>query len=205
MFEKLKITHNTDAVAKHLKTLPDKYVRPAAHQAINTTLRNARVEFSKRVRQRVSVKSGTVKDAMRERKATRQELQAEISWKFAPLSLKEFGGVRQGKKGVSVTQLRGRRQTIKSAFISEAMGGHVFRREGEKRRPSKGRYADKRKRDGTPYTRQQVTKLFGPSMLSQAKIIMPGMRDWVNERMAENARQAANRFLAKAQRNGGRG
>lgn len=202
MLNKLKIDSNSDDVARLLRTLPDKYVRPAAHQAINTTLRNARVEFSKRVRKRVAVKSSTVKNAMKSRRATKEDLEAEISWRFQPLSLKEFGSVRQVRKGVKVTQLKGQRDLIKGAFVSEAMGGHVFRREGDKRVPSKGRYAQKSKRDGSPYKRQPVKKLFGPSMLSQAKIIMPGMRGFVADRMVENTRQAANRFLARAQRKG---
>lgn len=200
MLDTVKITGNSPEVLAHIKTLPEKYVRPAIHQAINTTLRNSRVEFSKRVRARVSVKSKTVKDAMKETRASRETLEASIAWRFEPLSLKAFGGVRQSKKGVAVTVMKGRRGTIKSAFISNKMGGHVFRREGEKRRPRKGKYVAMSKKDGSPYLRQPVKKLFGPSMLSQAREIMPAMQGWVNERMVENTRQAANRYLTRAMR-----
>lgn len=200
MVERIRVDHNTDDVRRLLRTLPERFVRPATHQALNRTLLNARTEFSKRVRKRVSLKASVVKDATKLRKATRQDLYAEISWHFEPISLKRYGNVRQTKKGVKVTQLKGQRDLIKHAFVSEQLGGHVFRRDGEKRPPTKGRYADKRTKAGEPYKRQPIKKLFGPSMISQAKIIVPGMRDWVQERMVENTRQASNRYLALARR-----
>jgi hypothetical protein len=196
MVTKLSTQHNTSEVSKHLRKLPDRYVRRAVHQAINTTLRNTRVEFTRRVRARYAVKAGAVRDKrnMQVNTASRGSLVGGITWRFRALSLKEFGNPRQVRAGVKVTQLKGQRDLIKHAFVSEQMGGHVFKRQGEKRIPVKGRYA------GKGIKRQKVTMLFGPSMVSQAQRIMPGMRGFVVDRMVENTRQASNRFIDLARR-----
>ena len=202
MLDRISVTSNGNAVAGHLKRLPDIYIRPAAHQAINATLRNSRVEFSRRVRARVSIKAQSIKKSLVATKATRQSLEGVITFRYSPISLKEYGGVRQGEKGVAITVLRGQRRTVRSSFVSEAMGGHVYRREGEKRTPTKGRYKGRRKKDGSPILRQPVVKLFGPTIVSQARAVLPGMQGWVNDRMVENTRQASNRYLDIARRRG---
>lgn len=71
------------------------------------------------------------------------------------ISLKEFGA-RQTKAGVSykISKTRGRK-SIKSAFVVNSLGGHVFVREGAKVKASKGRYAGK--------MRQPIYKKYGPS------------------------------------------
>lgn len=194
----IKIEENSRGVVQLQRQLPDRFVVPASLQALNRTLTNSRAEVTRRIRGRVNLKARAIRDSMSQNRATRSRIEASLDFRFRPISLKEYGA-RQVRRGVRVTVMRGRREQLRGLFIQDRMGSHVFGREPQQRqRPLSGR-SGKERWYGLP-----VQKKFGPTVQSQAKEVLPGMRGYVSDRMLENMRQASNRYLARVQKGGRR-
>ena len=194
----IKIEENSRGVVQLQRQLPDRFVVPASLQALNRTLTNSRAEVTRRIRGRVNLKARAIRDSMSQNRATRSRIEASLDFRCRPISLKEYGA-RQVRRGVRVTVMRGRREQLRGLFMQDRMGSHVFGREPQQRqRPLSGR-SGKERWYGLP-----VQKKFGPTVQSQAKEVLPGMRGYVSDRMLENMRQASNRYLARVQKGGRR-
>jgi hypothetical protein len=125
-----------DAMANLLEDYPKKLPREVAGIA-NKVAKAHTKAISKQVRNRIAI---TNKEALKSvpvtKKATATDIDARLMVKktFRP-SLKAFKA-RQTKQGVSykISKQEGVKK-IKSAFILPQLGGHVFKRKGNKRFP----------------------------------------------------------------------
>lgn len=146
----LSIQIDTRRVDELLRTLPDKYARPALVRALNKAAENVRVAASKAIREKRSLSAKTVRDAFSLDRANPSKLVATIKVTGKPVPLKEYKARQAKRLGVSVMVTPGARKRINyngnKAFISDRMGGHVFAREGKERLP--------------------IKQLFGPSLPS---------------------------------------
>ena len=111
----------------------------AIRRASKTALRDMRAEAKKRVRKRKRLKAGLVNRRLVPRKkgSTLDDLELRIDVSGKPISLTEYPGVRQTKRGVSARVNTGDRSVIESAFIATLASGKrgVFLRRGAKRLP----------------------------------------------------------------------
>ena len=120
--------------------------------AINATGRKTRTLISKKVREELAVTAkGVNKSISLGTRANKARLRTSVTLKkTARISLKEFGA-RQTKKGTSYRiSKRTGRKTVRSAFVSNRLGGHVYKRTGPNRLP--------------------ITRLHGPSPWGVFKI-----------------------------------
>ena len=143
-----------------------KDIEKANVAAMNRAAKSALSAVSSFIRERYNIKKSVLdENYIIIGKARAGSTFIEILIKDKPLSLKEFkpsqvgkiGKPKKGRKpstkaGVKVTQRKGKRELIRSAFLWR---GHVFIREGEKRLFAKGKRAGK---EG-----QGIKKLFGPN------------------------------------------
>jgi hypothetical protein len=137
----------------------DKKIRRQLTIAVNATSKKTQGGIAKQVATELATAQKNIKKTIKiKKKASNSEKvpQAVVSQtETKRIPLRDFGA-RQNKKGVSykVSKSKGRK-TIKSAFVVQSLGGHVFQRRGEKARVKKGRNAGKMK--------QKIFKLFGAS------------------------------------------
>ena len=127
--------------------------------AINKTRTRAISFVAKAVVKDLAVTQKAVKDVMDSTsKSTPKTLQARVRlFSTDRIPLKEFKA-KQNRKGVSYkAKVGGKQRTknIRSAFIVDSLGGHVFARNGPKKRVSKGPNKGKMK--------QRIYKRFGAS------------------------------------------
>ncbi len=122
-------------------------VPKALSGAINDTLKSAKTELSKRIRDKVNIKKKDIDRHITIVKARPNKLDGKLHLsESARLGLKYFGASQSKKKGVSYKiEKGGTRKKITDAFGPKIprLGGQVFRRVGKKRLP--------------------ITKLEGPS------------------------------------------
>jgi len=108
--------------------------------AINKTRTKAASTMAKSVVKELAVTQKTVRDAIdKGRRSTPKTLRAMLTLRAGErLPLKQFKP-RQTRKGVSykVSKTEGRK-TLKSGFIVQSLGSHVFARSGPKRRVRSG-------------------------------------------------------------------
>lgn len=103
--------------------------------AINDAGRWGETRVGRAVRQEVPLKVADVKRVIKRKKATRGDLESIIHVRREPISMKRYAA-RQTKKGVTAKPRRNKpRELLKSAFISERLGGHVYKRRGKERLP----------------------------------------------------------------------
>jgi hypothetical protein len=119
----------------------------AIRRAVNWTGDKARTRVVRTLAKQTGAKYAAVRRAIKTRRANYGRMDYVITSFGGFISLKEFGP-RQRLDGVSAAPW-GRRIVFKHAFISAAMGGHVFVRElsGDKRVP-----------------RLPIKKLWGPAI-----------------------------------------
>lgn len=108
-------------------------IKPALRRAINHTGDKARTQISRVLVKQTGLKYGKVRQALRTVPAGNTLLVYRIIARGGYTSLKEFGA-RQVKKGVTAAPW-GKRHLFPHAFISPALGGHVFVRKGKGRYP----------------------------------------------------------------------
>ena len=129
---------------KALGDVGPKKLRQQVAIALNQTAKKAKNVLAKEVADRVSLTQKRVKQDIRTQKAKPESLVANIVQKeTSRISLKDYKA-RQTKSGISYKiEKIGKRTKIKSAFISEKLGGHAYKRTSKKRLP--------------------IIKLYGPS------------------------------------------
>lgn len=96
--------------------------------------RGARTDIAREVRKRYQVRSRALREQTRIGRVSTGSTSSRVTITLSDrsLPLDAFGSVRQNKRGVAVTVLRGRRQTIDGAFM---LRGRVLKRRGKARLP----------------------------------------------------------------------
>lgn len=131
-------------------------------RAINRAGDKARTKVARALAKQTGAKYGTVRRALTTRRASYGMLAYRIVGFGGFLPLSEFSA-RQRKDGVSAAPW-GTRRVFKQAFISSALGGHVFIRE---RAPTAGDSAREGAQNAqTPKRvgRLPIRELFGPAI-----------------------------------------
>jgi hypothetical protein len=105
----------------------------AFKRAAGRVATQGRTAISKGIRQNINIKAGDLREQI---KVDRHKQGASITLKETDrISLKYFGA-KQNKKGVTYKINKGKgRGFIKSAFVSQKLYGHVFKRVGKNRLP----------------------------------------------------------------------
>ena len=164
---KTNIKDIINGTMKNVKTAIIK-AETRANKRIATTIRN---DFSKEVKVDYAIKTSAVKSELKittgRRENKNQGASAIITAKGKHgIPLSKFT-VRKTKKGISftVSKLVGNK-TIPHAFLATMQSNHkgIFIREGKKRIPIKGSYANRRNRLGQPILRQPIIQKFGPDV-----------------------------------------
>jgi hypothetical protein len=139
----------------------------ATRNAINRALIATRTAASKHIREEYNVAAGEIRATFWLRRASKTKLEGLAISRGTRIPLSRFSA-RQTKRGatVNVKKSTGRRTLSRSFFGQGSLpSSRLFRRTKEpKRAPSKGTYAGKMKRDGTPLLREPIQQLFGPSI-----------------------------------------
>lgn len=114
-----------------------KRIQQEVATAINATAKKVAREIAKEIKTELATTVKVIAAAIRHtRKANKAQLGATVTLaKTKRISLKEFGA-RQTKTGVSyrISKTEGRK-SIRSAFVSNKLYGHVFARIGKSRLP----------------------------------------------------------------------
>jgi hypothetical protein len=92
--------------------------------AMNRAVSTAVSETHKFIRTGYSIKLKDLKKVTIIKRATISKPYAEVIVLGKPIGLIKYGGARQNKKGVGVTEKKGSRRTIKGAFIATMPTGH---------------------------------------------------------------------------------
>lgn len=121
-----------------------KGTKTVIRRALNKVGTSARQEISVGIRKDLPMKAGDLKrDSLTLEKANNENLIVKIKISGKRISLKRFSA-RQTKTGVSYSVQKGKRSKLKSAFIAQSLGSHVYKRKSADRIP--------------------LIKLFGPSV-----------------------------------------
>lgn len=150
-----------------------KEVNKAAARALTRVAITGRKVADQTIRERVTLKSSTVKQALSVRVPFGERtLVRDIVASGSAISLKEYQA-RQTKKGATFAVVRGKRTAWvregRAGFVSKRFGGHVFARvEDDPPGPAKGR----------------IQKAFGPSITQRfrTKKVQAAIYSAVNER-----------------------
>lgn len=161
--------------------LETKYINRAALRALNRTIKQVKTaavkELKKEVGKATGLSSGGLKKTIKEKKAHRNNLRAQLLVSGRALPLIRFGA-RQVGQGVSAAAW-GKRRTYRGAFIAKMPSGHkgVFKRVS-------GRYMASRA--GSTKHSEALEELWGPSLpkeFAKQKIInvmqKKGRQVWV--------------------------
>jgi hypothetical protein len=128
---------------RQARLLSAKELARAGAAALNRAGRAARTAMGRGIRAELALKASTVRDGITISRATPGKLEVDLKVDRRPIPLQEFGGaakVRQTREGVAVRIKKGAPRTvIKSAFLVDQYGGHVFSRRGPERGPLKMR------------------------------------------------------------------
>lgn len=123
-------------------------------QAVGSMKRAAGTEAKRAASAIYNVNQGRIGQDVR---VTSDTTSATITGKKREITLLSYG-FKEGGGGLRGAVLKGKRSTIKSAFIARGLAGNElpFRREGEKRKMTRGRYVGR--------TRQPIKVKYGPSV-----------------------------------------
>ena len=127
-----------------LRQTQDAATNKAAARALNRAATTVRAESSREIRKEYNIKAAEIRKEMSIQRATPLRLVSIVKAKGRRLTLHRFNA-KQNKTGVAVTIKKGRRQTIRSAFIQPGTAGNpvVFARGkyvGGRFVPGKSRY-----------------------------------------------------------------
>ena len=100
-----------------LRQVQDAATNKAAARALNRAATTVRAEASREIRKEYNIKASEIRKEMSIQRATPSRLVSAVKAKGRRLTLLRFNA-RQNRTGVAVTIKKGRRQTIKSAFIA---------------------------------------------------------------------------------------
>jgi len=112
-----------------LRQVQDAATNKAAARALNRAATTVRAEASREIRKEYNIKASEIRKEMSIQRATPSRLVSAVKAKGRRLTLLRFNA-KQNRTGVAVTIKKGRRQTIKSAFVARGKGGNpvVFAR-----------------------------------------------------------------------------
>lgn len=180
MKPELDTTEADRALAKQAEILDDRAIKRAEVRALNRGARGARTEMSREIRKKVRMKARDVKDAVRIDRASYSSSTPTATLRISeePVPLVRFGRARQVRKGVAVTIMKGKRQTIPGAFIVDELGGNAFVRKGKARLP--------------------IRMLYGPSVRNLAPAALVKARGRIDERVKKELRRNVQREIDKA-------
>ena len=161
-----------------LRQVQDAATNKAAARALNRAATTVRAEASREIRKEYNIKASEIRKEMSIQRATPSRLVSAVKAKGRRLTLLRFNA-RQNRTGVAVTIKKGRRQTIKSAFIARGKGGNpvVFAR---------GQYVNGRFVPGKPrYPITALNTVSIPVMFSQ-KVIVRALERVAGEAFRKN-------------------
>lgn len=161
-------------ISNALQQLPGRGMMVVSARAVNKTLRGARTDASKMIRQELHLKARDVRRKLTTKPAPYGRNTGyksatgilNIGARPVPLARYPFRPTSPpSQKGVSVSNRkpttvhvlkRGARKKVQSGFVAKMKSGHVgvFMRDGEKRKMQSGRFAGKK--------RQPIRELYGP-------------------------------------------
>jgi hypothetical protein len=124
-----------------LMNLTKKEATRALYRAVNRATGNSRTRIIRQVREKYSVKHGSVFNRMSLHRATTSNLHAEIQIKGKPISLHRFGVPKFSKKnrparGLSVEIIKGEKELFEGSFFGRVNGQRlILRRLGYDRHP----------------------------------------------------------------------
>lgn len=120
-----------------------KIVDKAEVIALNRAGKSALAQTVIFIRKKYNIKASELKDQIKIIRASKSKKVFRLEVSHKALALVKFGAARQTKKGVNVTVIKGARQSLPSAFITEVGKGRhkgVFKRVGKPRLPIKELY-----------------------------------------------------------------
>lgn len=218
----IRVTSNEKAFLVALKEHGIDVMNVAGPRALNATLRNIRSRLRKELLASYAMRRSDdgmtparrIRSLMKATRAHRNALEASLSVDFKPVSLKYFthsmprAGVRvrvmKGGERKPIPHAFGPQQRTKNLVRPPVMGGHIYQREGDKRRPTRGYWVDwARKSPGRRVPlRERLTKLHGPSIRARAGVLLEEWRDdgWLQERLAANIEQEARGRVSQLKR-----
>lgn len=154
----VNVRHNASAVAAEFMSAAREMRDTALVRALNKTADQVKVQAAREVQAAgYTLKIGTIKAAIKVRRASQGSLNARVVASGRPIPLIQYKA-RQTAKGVTVDVQKGRK-LIAGAFIATMRGGHrgVFVREagGKHRKVNKTRGG---------WHQLPIRELFGPSV-----------------------------------------
>lgn len=170
----------TDRIKKEFDSLTGDELNKGVGRAINHTIRKARTQSSRAIRQVYAVKHKYIKKALSIRKASRFKQTGKLIASGQPIPLIAFSA-RQTQKGVSVAIKKGQRKTIRSSFKATMPSGHtgVFAR--GKYRGGEFQFRKKRiVKTGPDLPITELKTLSIPKQFQQKRVAI-SVRDKVNE------------------------
>ena len=137
---KISISTNFADVAKALTEMHKDVASQATARAVNRTMEQAKTAMSREIRSQFNMSAAYVRDRLRIKRAYAKAGQFTVSAELVGGDGKRRSAnvigfsARKASDGVSVQISRGKRKTIKGAFIGNK-GRTVFRRVGDSRLP----------------------------------------------------------------------
>lgn len=116
-------------VTRRLSAFERKQIAPAMSSSLNEVASKVRTDVAREVATSAQVPQRLVRQRLRITRAKRNKLIARVWAGTRPISLKRLRPVQQ-RKGV-----RAGKRSVRSGFIVENLGGHVFKRKGQSRLP----------------------------------------------------------------------
>lgn len=116
-------------LVRNLDRVERRQIRKAMRASLNDVAKRVRTDTVRETSAGTSVPQKEIRKRVRIRPSTIRNLLARVWCGTFPISLKRLKPVQQ-KSGV-----RAGKHKRKGAFISEALGGHVFKRDGASRLP----------------------------------------------------------------------
>ncbi len=183
-------------------------IEKAARQSINDALAAGRTAVSVGIRQQYTVKSSTIKETIRVKKASQRRLQGELQSKGETLSTRHFRHSPSGeattgnnRKPIRVTIKKGKSTKFKTGFLWNGgyeTGKHsIYVRTGEKRKATKGYHA------GKNYKVEALKKSTSPSVPQMAgesnvsEYVQERVGDVFESRMSHHTRRLLGKRVKK--------
>lgn len=201
------ITVNADQIARAevlLKNVPNG-VTKALVAALNRAAEGARSDAVRKVRERYYIKAADVRDAIKIKKATPDDLAAIVHAKGSPIALSKFRltpskpPTKRRTKPIIARVVRGEGGPIKGAFVARMASGHVgaFIRAGTPRRREEmfvrvGGQLKKKKVKDLP-----IQQLYGPSLPQMLghKSVTEFVEEQARERLESRLEHEIDRLL----------
>lgn len=183
------------SVATAARELPDR----VTVQALNRSATSVRAEASREIRKVYTLRASSIGRAISLQRANRANLTAVLTATGNRLSLTQFTGVRQTKRGVSVEIKRGNRRVISHAFLAQMKSGHrgVFIRAYEGTGGQAPVYRNKRARkSGNDLPIAEITTLSMPKAFTSERVL-GALQRVARQRFTVEYERAARFYLSR--------